>query len=81
MSQAQGADVSKATLLRDLKRANDNLEYNEKARRFLLQGLAQGKLTKDGENQHGKLETVEAAIAGCLSVKHNIEAILADLYG
>jgi hypothetical protein len=27
------------------------------------------------------LETVEAAIAGCLSVKHNIEAILADLYG
>ena len=61
----------------DLQKANSNdIEYN-RIRRALLDGLAKGDKTRDGESQHRKLENVEKMIRDNLRVKHDLEVILA----
>jgi hypothetical protein len=61
----------------DLQKANSNdIEYN-RIRGVLLDGLAKGDKTRDGESQHRKLENVEKMIRDNLRVKHDLEVILA----
>jgi hypothetical protein len=61
----------------DLQKANSNdIEYN-RIRGVLLDGLAKGDKTQDGESQHRKLENVEKMIRDNLRVKHDLEVILA----
>ena len=61
----------------DLQKANSNdIEYN-RIRRVLLNSLANGAKTREGESQHKKLENVEKMIRDNLRVKHDLEVILA----
>ena len=61
----------------DLQKAKSNdIEYN-RIRGVLLDGLAKGDKTRDGESQHRKLENVEKMIRDNLRVKHDLEVILA----
>jgi hypothetical protein len=65
----------------DLQKANNNdIEYN-RIRRALLDGLAKGEKTREGESQHKKLENVERMIRSNLKVKHDLEVILATCKG
>ena len=65
----------------DLQKANSNdIEYN-RIRGVLLDGLAKGDKTREGESQHKKLENVEKMIRSNLRVKHDLEVILATCKG
>jgi hypothetical protein len=65
----------------DLQKANSNdIEYN-RIRGALLDGLAKGDKTREGESQHKKLENVEKMIRSNLRVKHDLEVILATCKG
>jgi len=65
----------------DLQKANSNdIEYN-RIRIALLDGLAKGDKTREGESQHKKLENVEKMIRSNLRVKHDLEVILATCKG
>ena len=65
----------------DLQKANSNdIEYN-RIRGALLDGLAKGDKTQEGESQHKKLENVEKMIRSNLRVKHDLEVILATCKG
>ena len=65
----------------DLQKANSNdIEYN-RIRGVLLDGLAKGDKTREGESQHKKLENVEKMIRSNFRVKHDLEVILATCKG
>ena len=55
--------------------------YFNYIRSALLDGLAAGQATADGDSQHEKLESVERAIRGILEVKQDLEVIIATLQG
>ena len=72
----------------ELERRQEQLEdclrkeaYYNYIRSALLDGLAAGQVTADGDSQHEKLERVERAIRGNLEVKQDLEVIIATLQG
>ena len=73
---------------REIRRRQDQLQScvsNEKQLniiwRVLLDGLASGQTTEEGQSQHEKLELVERAIRDNLEVKQDLEVIIATLQG
>jgi hypothetical protein len=65
-------------LARELQQTKANDAEFNRIRRALLDGLARGETTREGESQHAKLESVERNIRENLRVMHDLEVILAD---
>ena len=73
--------MKKEKLIKKLQKVNGLLEKHNQYREWILQALAEGKTTADGETQHEKLETLDRLIRKDTSFKQDIEAILASEYG
>jgi len=70
-------NLSKEQLIQDLNKAKANIDRGNHMRQVLLEAITKNDVTKAGEDQHAKLETVEASIASNTEIKNDIEATLA----
>jgi len=73
-------NLSKEQLIQALNKAKANIDQGNYMRQVLLDAITKNNVTKTGEDQHAKLETVEASIASNTEVKNDIEATLAMEY-